>query len=128
MALGFATLTLSSAGFAMSLFSHHSSSEKSTQVDILYTTKLSANSTLQPGTYQMKVALDSQEPTVKFYQSGKLVAQAEVKTIKDPTTNSTTAVSYTQEGNEHVITRIDVGGMNESLVFADSSTPTGSGT
>ena len=126
-ALGIATLAISSAGFAMSIFSHHSSSEKSAQVDILYTTKLSANSTLQPGTYQMKVALGTQKPTVKFYRDGQLKAQATAKTIQDATKNNSTAVEYNRVGNEHVMTKIDLGGMNESLVFPGATGGTGSG-
>jgi hypothetical protein len=107
--------------FGLSWFSHNSST-KSTQVDIVYNSKLANGMTLQPGSYKLEIPLNTQTPVLKFYQDGKLVASVPAKVKPKSEKAPSTEVDYRDQGGSHIITSVEPGGLSESLVISRTNT------
>jgi hypothetical protein len=82
---------------------------------------------LKPGSYEMKVPVNSQSPEVAFYKDGELVAKAEAKVVAESIKNPYTAVESTEQGKDQLITSIRPGGWREKLVFSGNSEQMGNG-
>ncbi len=115
--LALSLLALSGNAMAYSLFSHRSPTQKSVRVDVIYQSQLASGKMLPRGDYTVKVPLTTNHPAVSFYRKGKLVAQTSGRKVADTSKNPYTAVSYNKTGKTHVITRIDLQGIRESVVF-----------
>jgi hypothetical protein len=105
---------------AASWFSHNSS-VKSTNIRIVYNSKLANGKTLDVGSYTLKIPLNSKMPQLKFYQRGKLVASvaAQVKTMsREP---SATEVDYSLKNGAEYITEIRPDGLRKAYVISGKS-------
>jgi hypothetical protein len=105
---------------ARSWFSHNSS-VKSTNVDILYNSKLANGSTLQAGNYKLEIPLHSKSPELKFYRQGNLVASVPAQIKMESKEPLATEVNYTRKGNAEYLTEIRPGGMRKAYVISQSS-------
>ncbi len=105
--------------FGASWFSHNSS-VKSTNVDIVYNTTLPKGVVLQSGSYRMEIPLNTQTPDVKFFQNGKLVATVPAKVKPEGQKSSATEIDYDKRGSAHFMTRAQIQGLNEALVFSNA--------
>lgn len=107
----FASMTL-----AFSWFSH-SSSIKSTDVNIVYSSRLANGQTLKAGKYKLEIPLKTKTPELKFYQHGKLVASVPAQVKKEHRKNQTTEVDYNNQGNVQYMTEIRPDGLRKAYVI-----------
>ena len=99
------TATMAFAGF----LGHHHSSEKSTNIDILQTTRVPDGPTLQPGTYRATFIENPSKPEVEFYREGKLVGQAPVKLVDQGQKIKQTEFESDKRANgTYVLTELDL--------------------
>ncbi len=103
--------------FGLSLFSHNSN-VKSTQVDIVYKSKLTNGVSLQPGQYKLEIPLNTKTPILKFYQDGKLVASVPAKVKLESEKAPATEVEYKDQGGSHYVTSVQPVGLTEELVIS----------
>jgi hypothetical protein len=104
------------AGTALARSSH----SKTAQITVLYTSKIGNGPELKPGNYKVEVAANAKPIEVTFYQNGRLVAQAPAKLVNEGKKADDTQIYYNNAGNEHVITRLDMQGWNEQVMFPAS--------
>ncbi len=106
--------------FGLSWFSHNSSI-KSTNVDIVYNSKFANGETIQPGNYKLEIPLNTQNPELKFFQNGKLMASVPAQVKGEARKAVSTEIDYSQLGGAHVITEVRPAGLSEALIFSKSS-------
>jgi hypothetical protein len=102
---------------AASWFSHNSSI-KSTNVQILYNTKLANGKMLEAGTYTLKIPLNTQSPELKFYRRGKLVASVPAQVKMETRKPSATELEYTRKGKTEYLTEIHPGGVRKAYILS----------
>jgi hypothetical protein len=118
------TAAMAFAGFP----GHHTSAQKSADVDFAETTKVPNGPTLEPGTYKVALLNESSAPEVGFYQGGKLVGQAPVKLVEQGQKIRQTQVSSNLvDSNTRVLNEMDFSGWTQKIVFGGSSANSGSG-
>jgi hypothetical protein len=105
--------------FALSWFSH-SSSVKSTNVNIIYSAHLANGTTLKAGKYRLEIPLNTKTPDLKFYQNGKLVASVPAQVKKERVKNQTTEVDYNDQNHVQYMTQIRPGGLKKAFVITGS--------
>ena len=87
------------------------------EVTITDRTKLRNGSELKPGEYQVKVVKNQDTCEVLFYNSGDLSLRAPATLAVEPKKASQTQIHYEEIDGGKVITRIDLEGSKEALVF-----------
>ncbi len=118
--IGVVSFTASIA-FAGIFGHHHSSSQKSANVDIAEITKVPNGPTLEPGTYKATLVEDSSKPEVEFYQDGKLVGQAPVRLVDQGEKITQTVIdSNKQPDGTYMLTEMDLSGLTQKLMFGTS--------
>lgn len=99
-----------------SWFSHNSST-KSTHIDLVSAAQVGAHNQLKPGNYRVEFPLRTQQPEVKFYRHGNLVAVAPARVKHLMAKNQNTEV-YVNKGKwGRTVTQIRPNGTREALVF-----------
>lgn len=73
--------------------------------------------TLPAGTYRVMIAENSQQPTVRFYRHGKMVAQATGTLQAQAQKSAYAGVTTDQKGNSEILTGVLVRGWNQEVVF-----------
>jgi hypothetical protein len=100
------------------------SSKKSAKVEIDQTARIADGPTLQPGEYKVVLNNNSTTPEIGFYQNGKLVAQAPAKLVDQGKKINETAVTYDDQGSDsQVITKMDLSGWREEVLFGKKNGP-----
>ena len=112
----FASMTL-----AFSWFSH-SSSVKSTDVNIVYSARLANGQTLKAGNYRLEIPLKTKTPELRFYQHGKLVASVPAQVKKERRKNQTTEIDYNNQNNVRHMTEIRPDGLRKAFVITGTKT------
>jgi hypothetical protein len=102
------------------------SSQKTATVDIGATTQVPNGPTLQPGTYEVRVAGDSTTPQVSFYQNNKLVGQAPASLVDQSAKSALTDVHLNNASGQSVLTEIDISGWAKSIQFGEAAGSSGS--
>lgn len=87
------------------------------EVTITSRTKVGNNAELQPGSYRVKVVKNPASCEVLFYQSGDLRLRAPVTLAAEAKKALLTEVHYEEFDGSSVMTRIQLEGAKESLVF-----------
>lgn len=108
-----ASASFLAAGSAFARSSH----PRTSQVQILYTSKIANGPELKPGMYKVEVATDSQQPEVQFYQNNHLIAEAQAKAVDEGKKSDATEIYYDRSGRQQVITELDLRGWNEHFMF-----------
>ncbi len=91
---------------------------KTTNVDIVYNSKLSNGVTLQPGNYKLEIPLNTKTPDLKFYQDGKLVASVPASVKSEARKAPSTEIDYQDQSGSHYITEVRPGGLSEALIIS----------
>jgi len=123
------TLVLLTTGMSFAAFpGHHSSAQRSADVDFTETIKVPNGPTLQPGTYKVALLNDSSAPEVGFYQGSKLVGQAPVKLVdQGEKIRETEFTADLLDSHTRVITEMNFSGWTEKIVFSGSNANGASG-
>jgi hypothetical protein len=116
MAAVLAVPLAASLSFGLSWFSHNSST-KSTKIDLVSPARVGAHNELKAGNYRVKYPLRTQQPEVKFYRHGNLVAVAPAHVKHLMAKNQNTEVYLNKLKQGQIVTQIRPDGTREALVF-----------
>lgn len=117
---GLLAAILATACFGFASWGSHKSKDRSTDVTFADKTRFNNGDTLQPGTYRMEVAENSQSPKVTFSRDGKVIATVPAKLVSEANKNPDTEVDSVKQGDEQLVMKIRPKGWNESLEFGSA--------
>jgi len=102
-------------------------SKKSATVEIDQTVRIPGGPTLKSGEYRVVLNNNAPTPEVGFYQNGKLVAQVPAKLADQGKKFGETKIYYATKGaGTQVITRMDLSGWREEVLFGKNNSDAGS--
>ena len=109
---GFATFML--LLFALNISFAH-------EVTMMAAARLGDGPSIEAGKYRIELIKTQDSSHAVFYQHGEEVARAPVTLVSEPSKASRTAVYSEQRDDGRVITRIDLQGSQEALVFVQAT-------
>lgn len=97
-------------------------SAKSSQVNFMYSSKISSGLTLKPGNYKVALTQNAQKPELAFYEGRKLVGEVPVKLVPASKKFAQTEVFYSAPHN-HIrsVQKIEMNGWNRAFVLDNGS-------
>lgn len=93
------------------------------EVTIGQRAKVGIGAELEPGSYQVKVVKNPESCEVLFYRSGDLKLRAPVTLATETKKASLTEVHFEESNGSNVLTRIQLEGAKESLLFNRTPAP-----